>query len=313
MTSTLPSSEDGQKVASCPVCANVRGLREHLVELGRAAELLDNRSTYSSEHGAVTITTVSIGKWLTLASGLERVYIDTWKYSDEAALYCEPVAYSLDEHSKHYSNHATALTLFMFVCNALEEAYRFIDHLYFPLTQVRKVPRDQLKRTASLRAVEILEDLFIRKGDDVLPLNFEHLTGNFISLFRAFEKTHKLSSDKVDKIYPTANKTHALDLIRRLRNYVAHGTFPIGPPVDYGGYEDSELLLQLLKHGCRMAAIYIQIIFYGYCAEFQSDDYGMMKNAHGPEFNMFIKDCNLSYVKNLHMRSKFSLCNDLNI
>jgi hypothetical protein len=310
---TLFSSEDGQKLASCSICANVRGLREHLVELGRAAELLDNRSTYSSEHGAATITTVSIGKWLTLASGLERVYIDTWKYSGEAGLYCEPVANSLDEHSKHYSNHATALTLFMFVCNALEEAYRFIDHLYLPLAQVRKIPRDQLKRTASLRAGEILDDLFRRQGDDVLPPNFDHLTGNFISLFRSFEQAHKSSSGKVGKISPVVNKTYALDLIRKLRNYVAHGTFPIGPPVDYGGYADSELLLQLLKHGCRTAVIYMQIILYGYCSEFQSDDYRMMEGANGPEFELFIKNCNLNYVKNLHLRSEFSLHNCLDI
>ncbi len=46
------------------------------------------------------------------------------------AFYCGPVADNIDAHGEHYTIHATALTRFMFVCNGLEEAYRFIDHLY---------------------------------------------------------------------------------------------------------------------------------------------------------------------------------------
>lgn len=276
--------------ATCPICSNVRGLQEHLIELGNAAELLGNQSQYTSEHGTVFIRTSTIGEWLLLASRLERVEIDTWKYSGGDAFFCETIADNLDDHSRHYTNHATALTRFMFVCNALEETYRFIDHLYLPLADTNKLSPSAKKRTSSFRAVALIDDLFERSGTAVEPKDFGHLVGNFIGLFNCYTTNHDATITGIDS-GAVSRKTHALHPVRNLRNHVAHGTFPIGPPADYGGYEDNDELVQLLKHGCRTAALYIQVILHGFCSRFESHDYQAIIDASGPEFEHFLGNC----------------------
>lgn len=301
LAAATPSPE-----SSCSICSNVRGLSEHLIELGRATELLGNRSLYTSEHGSVSIRTETIGEWLQLASRLEKVEVDAWKYGDQGAFYCEPIADNLDDHSRHYTDHATALTRFMFVCNGLEETYRFIDHLYTPLADKNRLATGGRKRTSSLRAIALLDDLFDRLGQVAEPKNFDHLVGNFITLFRSYAINHKAAVSGMD-VGAETRKTHALHLVRNLRNYVSHGTFPIGPPTDYGGYEDNDELVQLLKHGCRVAALYMQIVLHVFCDRFESYDYDMMLNANGPEFEDFIKRCTLDYVKDLHLKGDYAL------
>ncbi len=290
----------------CPICKNVRGLSEHLVELGQAAEFLGNQSPYTSEHGSVQIRTETIGEWLQLASKLEKVQVDAWKFGDEGASYCETIADSLNEHSKHYSDHATALTRFIFVCNGLEETYRFIDHLYVPLANKKGLAPGSRKRTSSLRAIALLDDLFDRSGSAVLPREFDHLAGNFVKLFRNYTARHKAAISGMD-VDAQTRRTHALHLVRNLRNHVSHGTFPIGPPTDYGGYEDNEELVQLLNHGCRIAAIYIQVALHAFCEGFESYEYNAMLDANGSEFEAFVKGCTLEYVRDLHLRGKFAL------
>jgi hypothetical protein len=292
--------------ATCLVCSNVRGLSEHLIELGNAAELLGNQSQYTSEHGSVFIRTSTIGEWLLLASRLEKVEIDTWKYSGGDAFFCETIADNLDDHSRHYTDHSTALTRFMFVCNALEETYRFIDHLYSPLADANKLSPSAKKRTSSLRAVVLIDDLFDRLGTAAEPKDFEHLVGNFILLFNCYATNHDATITGMDS-GAVSRKTHALHLVRNLRNHVAHGTFPIGHPTDYGGYEDNDRLVQLLKHGCRTAALYIQIILHGFCKRFESHDYQAMLDANGSEFERFLERCNLAYLKDLHLQGDFAL------
>ncbi len=304
-SAATPSPEGG-----CPICSKVRTLSEHLIELGNAAEMLGKQSTYTSEHGSVSIRTETIGKWLLLAAQLERVEIDTWKHGDHGAFYCEPIAGSQDDHSRHYSDHATNLTRFMFVCNGLEETYRFIDHLYTPLANVQKLKSSARKRTSSLRAIALIDDLFRRLGPTAEPRDFDHLAGNFMALFESYSVNHKAAVSGMGDGAET-RKTHALHLIRNLRNHVAHGTFPIGPPTDYGGYEDNDQLIQLLKHGCRIAALYMQIILHGFCDRFESEDYKAMLDAHGHEFEDFIKRCTLAYVRDLHSEGDFALNNGL--
>lgn len=104
----------------CPICSETRGLAEHLIEVGLAADYLGNTSTYESEHGVAKIKTETIGGWLKLAAQLEKVEVNTWKFeSSGASLYCGTVADNIDAHAEHYTAHATALTRFMFVCNGL--------------------------------------------------------------------------------------------------------------------------------------------------------------------------------------------------
>lgn len=291
----------------CSICSMARVLSEHLIEVGLAANYLGNKSIYTSEHGTATIETETIGNWLQLAAQLENVEVNTWKFeSSDAALYCGTWADNIDDHSKHYTKHATALTRFIFVCNALEEAYRFIDHLYSHMATRKGIAKSRLKKTSSLRAVGLLDDLIERVGAATIPQSFEHHCGNFIRLFNRYKAEHGAAVGGIDA---GAEKlpTYALQLVRNLRNHVAHGTFPLGPPQDYGGYEDSEELVLMLRHACRVAALYIQIILSRFSTGFESWDYESIRNAHSKKFDRFLEKCTLEYILDLHLKGDFAL------
>lgn len=294
----------------CPICLETRGLYEHLTEVALAANYLGNESTYESEHGTATIKTKTIGDWLMLAAQLKTVDIDAWKFEplSKTAVYCEPVADNINACSKHYTNHATALTRFMFVCNALEETYRFINHLYEPLSLRKGTSNRQIKRTSSLRAVALLDDLFERETGSAAPRDFEHHCGNFIRLFDRYKAGHRVSVAGIDAGAENRS-TYALQLVRNLRNHVAHGTFPLGPPADYGGYEDSEELALMLRRACRISALYMQVILRWFSPELESPDYCAILDANEKEPDWFIEKCTLEYVQDLHVKSDFALHN----
>ncbi len=293
----------------CPVCSFTRELSQHLIEVGLAASFLGNTSTYENEHGTATIRTETIGDWFTLAAQLEKVEVNTWKFeSSDAGLYCGTIADNIDAHSEHYTNHATALTRFVFVCNGLEEAYRFIDHLYASLSVTKGVAKKDLKRSSSMRAVALLDDLFERMGVLAAPHDFEHHCRNFIKLFNRYKAEHNASMGGIES-GAEALPTFALQLVRNLRNHVAHGTFPLGPPEDYGGNEDNEELLLMLKHACRVAALYTQIILRWFSPGFESYDYSVMM-GYGKEFDRFKERCTLEYILDLHRQNDFALHQD---
>lgn len=295
---------------TCPICSETRTLTEQLMEAGLAADYLGNTSPYMGEHGSATIRTETIGDWLKLAAQLETVEVNTWKFASPNEGLCGTAGDNIDDHAKHYTTHATALTRFMFVCNGLEEAYRFIDHLYGPLSTRKGIAKGQLKRTSSQRAVALLDDLFEREGGLAAPQDFEHHCRNFIRLFEQYRAEHNAGVGGLDS--GTENRlTYALQLVRNLRNHVAHGTFPLGPPADYGGHEDSAELALMLRHACRVSALYIQIILRWYTVGFESYDYHSIQNAHGKEFDRFIRKCTFEYVLNLHVKGDFAFHYDL--
>ena len=294
----------------CSICSETRVVSEHLIEVGLAAAYLGNKSTYASEHGNATILTETIGDWLKLAAQLEKVEVNTWKFeSSDAGFYCGTVADNIDAHSEHYTTHATALTRFVFVCNGLEEAYRFIDHLYGSLSVRKVVAKKNLKRTCSMRALALLDDLFERERASAAPRDFEHHCSNFISLFDRYKAEHNAALAGIDAGAERL-PSYALQLVRNLRNHVAHGTFPLGPPADYGGYEDSKELVLLLRHACRVAALYTQIILRWFSPGFESYEYNAIRDAHGKEFDRFMEQCTLKYVLDLHLKSDFALHQD---
>jgi len=292
----------------CSICSETRGLSEHLTEVAFAAQFLGNTSTYDSEDGTAKIRTETIGDWLRLAAQLKTVEIDAWKFEPSAgdAFYCETVADSINAHGQHYTTHATALTRFVFVCNGLEEAYRFIDHLYSALSINNGVAKKNLKRTSSVRAVALLDDLFEKKGLSAAPRDFEHHCGNFIGLFNRYKSEHLVAVGGLDA---GAEKlpTYALQLVRNLRNHVAHGTFPLAPPADYGGYEDSKELVLMLRHACRVAALYTQVILRWFSPGFESHEYNSMRNANGKEFDNFVEKCTLEHLLRMHLKGDFAL------
>lgn len=294
----------------CPTCSGTRGLDEHLIEVSFAAHFLGNTSPYLSEHGTTKIRTETIGDWLRLAAQLEKVEVDTWKFESSDGLYCGSIGDNIDAHAKHYTTHATALTRFMFVCSGLEEAYRFIDHLYGPLSARKGTAKGLLKRTSSLRAVALLDDLFESEGVLAMPQDFRHHCNNFIMLFDRYKASHAAALGGMG-LLAEGRLTFALQLVRNLRNHVAHGTFPLGPPAEYGGHEDSEELVLLLRHACRVSALYIQIILRWFSLGFESYEYRAIEGGNGKEFDHFIENCTLEYIQDLHVKCDFALHKDL--
>jgi len=65
----------------------------------------------------------------------------------------------------------------------------------------------------------------------------------------------------------------------------------------------------MLRHACRVAALYTQIIFRWFCTGFSSHDYLSMQ-GWGKEFDRFNERCTLEYVLNLHLQSDFALHQD---
>jgi hypothetical protein len=294
-----------KRATTCPICSKLRGLSEHLIELSEAASLLGNTSKFTSEHGIVTIRTETIGNWLSLAAQLEEVRVNTAKYADDSQFYCETIADAINTHSEHYTNQATNLTRFLFVCNALEESYRLIDHEYGALVSRSAMSKSAQKRSSSLRATQLIEDLLRRKLAAVMPLDFDHISQNFISLFESYVTNHPAELSGVESDAST-KKSYSLHLIRNLRNHAAHGMFPLGPPEDFGGDPDFEKLQQLLQYACRVAGLYIQMIFRGFSPGFESYDYRALENANGIEFDKFLAGCSIDYIKNLHVQGPFA-------
>ena len=67
----------------------------------------------------------------------------------------------------------------------------------------------------------------------------------------------------------------------------------------------------MLRHACRVSALYMQIILRWFGAGFESYEYRAIQGANGKEFDRFIEKCTLEYVQDLHVKSEFALHNDL--
>lgn len=274
------------------------------MELSEAASLLGNRAQYTNEHGTVIVRTETIGDWLRLASQLEEVKVNAWKFSDADAGFCGTAADAIDSHSEHYTSQATNLTRFLFVCNGLEEAYRLIDCEYPSFIARKPLGKSSQKRSSSLRAAQLIDDLLDRKTH-LQPKNFDHLTSNFIDLFLRYVANHPAELSGMDPGVES-KKSHALHLVRNLRNHTAHGLFPFGPPEDFGGFTDGEELQQLLRHACRISGLYIQIILRGFSPGFESHDYRALEGANGIEFERYLEGCTIEYIKDLHIQGEFA-------
>lgn len=61
----------------------------------------------------------------------------------------------------------------------------------------------------------------------------------------------------------------------------------------------------MLRHACRVASLYMQIILRWFSPGFESYDYKAMQGATGKEFDRFIKKCSLAYVLDLHLKGDF--------
>jgi hypothetical protein len=290
-------------MTKCPTCIQNRPLESHLFELSELCKYLGN-SVEFTQHGSTRIVKTSvIGDWLKLASHLKKVDMEWWRYRDEMSeMYCPSDVddEALDE--EHFTEYSTALTRFMYVTNAMEEAYRFIDKEYHSLDSVINMPKNKRLREPSMRSAVVI-DLIPKES---LPESFFHIMRNLEITFGKYIKHFSLTVNGIDDVKKT-NNSAGLHFIRNLRNHIAHGVFPIIDNPEYWGGEDKKRnLLNLLFHACRASAIYIQTILLSFNDGFQSQDYFYMKDVWDEEGDYFESHCKIELAKSLHLNGSYS-------
>lgn len=285
-----------------PYCTTLRPLASHLHELALACEFLGNAATYSDADSKRTVRTETIGDWLKLASQLEEVKVNAWRFEQDL-FYCGTVADRVSSDSTHFTLYSTALTRFIFVTSALEEIYRFVDGRYKEYADANQIPEKFRPRSNSIKAA-ILIDSFL---PNAWPLHFKHCVENYKRIFSRYLNDHQIELTGMQYALEAA-PAYALHLVRNLRNHVAHGVFPLinNPDYSWGVDFDRDDLIELLNQSCRMIAIYGQMLIGRFNSGFLSAEYQSCEDAEGPEFEYFLGHCNIDYINNLHVQQSFS-------
>jgi len=285
----------------CETCRGLRPLEFHLHELSRYCDLLDNSRTAIRNKGfsSSDTTTSGISKWLLLSSQVHEVLMDTSQF-EEAHLYCEPVLDLQKSDANHRGSLATRLTRFVFFCNALEETYRFSELSYDRLNKGKKSG----SRSRSMKAAAVLKEY---SGTLKLPADFGHLSENLFKLTKIYETGLSVKLER--SVQDTADITLGLDLVRCLRNHVAHGIFPILENPEYSWKMSPELhraVLNLLNQAVRVGTLNIQLLLAVDNDGFRSQLYDELSDD--PETgDYFSRNCTSDYLLSLHRNQDFGL------
>ena len=288
----------------CQYCKELRPLSVHLYELAQFCSYLDNTVDYIDGSSKRKVKSKVISDWLKLASQLEKVEIDAWKFEDITPhLYCEPLADEVDSNTSHFSDYSTALTRFIFVTNALEETYRFVAQNYEQLANSQCIPKNKRLKKASMQAAALIDSI----PKQIFPKHFDHLVDNYVSLFNDYSKEYKTEISAFKDTLPRTS-SYGLNIVRNIRNHVAHGVFPLIDNLEYFGARKGErdFLIQLLRYSCKLAAIFIQILIGKFNHGFESVEYQRCKAIDDKEFHYFITNCTNEYIANLHIEGEFS-------
>jgi len=296
----------------CASCVGLRPIELHLHELSKVCDLLDNvrtppssMQTNAADAADAEPNTGGIAKWLLAASQIAEVVMDTSQF-EEAHFYCEPVLDLQRSDAEHRGGIATRLTRFVFFCNALEEVYRFsevtYDNLYLNKTSLAS--KGKKLKSASMKAGAVLRERAVRL---TLPADFSHLVQNLARLAELYEQGLSVKLERV--VNDATDIAYGLDIIRCLRNHVAHGTFPILDNPEYSWNMTEELkraVLNLLNQAVRVGALYIQLLLAVDSDGFQSQLYDQLSDD--PETgDYFTAHCTLAYVLSLHREQSFGL------
>jgi hypothetical protein len=289
--------------SSCPMCNELRGLRLHLHELALFCKFLNNQTTTShKEKEPRTVYTKTISDWLMLASYLDEVRVNTFMFQ-MADAYCEPIADFLNSSSNHYESMSTPLTRFLYVANAVEECYRFVNPLYEQLVVERG--ETKYKREFSVQASCLLNAYSDRITK---PKHYEHVVDNYRKRIQAYVAEFpghvSINLDEADDL------SYGLDLMRNIRNHIVHGVFPIIVDPEYDsdakGIATKRNLISILKLSSRIAALNIQMLLPLAAGEFDSEQYDqrVWDPDHGA---IFEEHCTFSYLRDLHITQPFAL------
>lgn len=302
MNDTAPKS-------SCRICSGLRDLPLHLYELAAYCDYLDNRRTTYIRKNGVQIPdqearTATVAGWLRLASQVDHVDLDTYRFQ-EAHIYCEPVNEQLRSDAEHHSLIATPLTRFVFFCNALEEAYRFVSPTYE--TQFDRVAAQGVKeeylRSRSMQAAALLDEAMSPQ----VPYGYQHLVENLMKVAQVYLK-------QVCGVLDVAGRTekdlsYGLQLVRNVRNHVAHGVFPLIENPEYSMDVDQSIrrnTINLIKQCTRVGAIGIQMMLAIDNDGFQSALYN--ENCEDFEYGKYFSEhMGRVYLLNLHRSQNFGL------
>lgn len=296
---------------SCSMRIELRDLTLHLYELGLYCELLsNNRIVYKRENGTLVLTgkafTSAIAKWLRLAAQLESVNINTLLYQG-TNLYCGADEEKIESDTAHNEHIITPLTRFIFVCNALEEGYRFISTTYeshFDAENASGTKHEYLG-SHSAQAANLL-----RRSEEKLdiPRHYHHLMDNLRKIVKTYIDDY--SGDIDISLSESLQIDYGLALVRNIRGHVAHGIFPIVENLEYSfGSTTPDMrgnLVTLLNEASRIAALSLQMLIAVAADGFQSmaytsqaidDDYG----------DAFVLKCDQRYLLTLHLIQDFGL------
>lgn len=252
------------------------------------------------------VTTEAIGNWLRLASQLDEVKIDAWKFAGSDGFYCESAADRYDSDTSHYTEFSTELTRFIFICNALEEIYRFFVQNYDLLPNVQRMAENKRLREPSMKAAFLIDLCH----DKDLPLNFSHYVARLDKAYAFYRKKFSPHMTGMEGVKPD-NVSYGLHLVRNLRNHVAHGVFPLIENPEYDGDDERTRpwLIELLKQACRVSALNIQLLLTKHHTGFNSYEYDQVIGAVGGMFKRFLKNCTPKYGRSLHTKARFSFEN----
>ncbi|AEX21969.1 hypothetical protein [Vibrio sp. EJY3] len=282
----------------CPICSKFRNLDIHLFELAAYCESLDNTISYNTDEGVVNVHTQTIGEWLKLAAQLENVKINTWKFADDSGCYCRPAADIYDSDMKYSSSYSTALTRFIFVSNALEEMYRYV----VPFYNKSETVKNKNLRKPSMQTTALIDIC----DESELPQHFHHKVDSLTKSIQMCSSIRNKPLTGMKGVKPS-DYSYGLHLIRNIRNYVAHGVFPIAnnPELDLD-FEQFEALNAVLLNACRAICFYIQVLLNKYNQGMQSYDHDQAASGVGKEFDYFRKHCTPELALNLHLMGGFS-------
>jgi hypothetical protein len=304
MTKKKPKKKKGTK--ECPICSKLRPLTKHLYELSEYCIYLGNTAEYKKDDNTRIVHTKTIGDWLLLASQLEKVEINFWKYAAGDAYYCGSAADYYDRTSNHFTAFSTDLTRFIFICNALEETYRFVAYHYDSLPEIKQLSQKKRLKEPSMKACFLLDQC----TELEIPKNLRHIVSSFDKAYEFYKKGVSPQMSGMEKVKMT-DLSYGLHLVRNLRNHIVHGVFPLlDNPEDVGDNSGRHhLLVYMLRQGARVSALYIQMLVVRYGIDFLSWEYDQVKGARGAVFKRFLRNCTPEYAKSLHFQGRFEFEN----
>lgn len=280
----------------CPICKKSRHLRLHAYELSEFCFYLDNTSIYeknnrrTNQKVSVTAETDVVGKWLRLGADLNSIDVAFESHQSISAFACDTHYEMLEDESRLISEYSTAITRFIYVCNAMEELYRFVERHY----------SGGNLNDASVKCCKILSNL----KTSSYPNNFSHFCNNFDIKFKRF-----INRNGIDLNEEESGVGRYLHSVRELRNLMLHGKFPLSVAYDIPQDSNSSSfeMITLLNSAIRVQLLVTQALLFEFNNGINSRKYHDLNIMIQEEQDSDLSSFGVDYLRHLHEESDFSL------